>query len=826
MGLLDNLFKPKPESGGEKSIESATGEEAGGSASSPKGSPFLAPKTYVPRSSVQIVSPTKTQPQGERKLAPSSKPAAAPREIVLTLGDVLSRIPTHFLREGKPDLRRELRFPADGLAADIARGRAAVYLGEIVAQCPDLFLPEVNGFDDIQIRLPLQKLVEQIAPGSANPPPVSKAAPLPLSAAPLPEKPALQPTAPTLASPAPTAPGAEEQIHLSLAAIMRRCPREIIVQPLPPIEESVRITFPFAPIERQLSNGQVEVSSLRFIAALPLGLMKHFEAKAGVKVPLPLEEIFQNLPNQTTPPGLDSRFQKPLTPPDAATEATDRAREHLKLAESILLEPMFEPVVDTVPAPAVTENVVINANFTAELPTPPALKIPASIFTPTPEPEVTPEPVPEAEKMDAAAELEQQLEALAAEDAKLDSTTAEEMLIAPLPPAPPEEVAPPVFKIEPEPPAPETPATVPEIPPESTPPSANIPRPIGLAAFRPFAPTLRPPVILQPKSGPEELRPTLAEPEPLPPTPEPPSPAENIQLSQEPIAATSDAPAPISIPIPPPASALPRPTAPVFAHSTFSAPELEPTAEPAPEPAPTLAEIPPTAAVPAPAISAPAASALHIGPPLFRPFVVHAPPIVLAPKDASTLLPEPPAPAPAPAIVDQVAAEPLPPHQPEPHPASVVEPAVEKHDAPLPPLSISETATPLLLDGQVRAFFPSDSPLPLPRVSQLLAALPGIHGCILITRSAESLSGQLPGGLDAAAIRDLSQRMRGALSDREKIFGTGEMQHLTLHAEQYSLSLFTRGETCACAIHRARIFLPSVREKFSAVADELARVSH
>ena len=126
----------------------------------------------------------------------------------------------------------------------------------------------------------------------------------------------------------------------------------------------------------------------------------------------------------------------------------------------------------------------------------------------------------------------------------------------------------------------------------------------------------------------------------------------------------------------------------------------------------------------------------------------------------------------------------------------------------------------------MRTFFPSDSPLPLPRVSQLLAALPGIHGCILITRSAESLSGQLPGGLDAAAIRDLSQRMRGALSDRGKIFGTGEMQHLTLHAEQYSLSLFTRGETCACAIHRARIFLPSVREKFSAVADELARVSH
>jgi hypothetical protein len=60
----------------------------------------------------------------------------------------------------------------------------------------------------------------------------------------------------------------------------------------------LRIRFPFAPIERQLASGRVEVSSLRFIAALPLDLMKYFEAQAGVKVPLPIEEIFPNLPHQ------------------------------------------------------------------------------------------------------------------------------------------------------------------------------------------------------------------------------------------------------------------------------------------------------------------------------------------------------------------------------------------------------------------------------------------------------------------------------------------------------------------------------------------------
>ena len=137
----------------------------------------------------------------------------------------------------------------------------------------------------------------------------------------------------------------------------------------------------------------------------------------------------------------------------------------------------------------------------------------------------------------------------------------------------------------------------------------------------------------------------------------------------------------------------------------------------------------------------------------------------------------------------------------------------------MPGVSLNDSA--LFLDGRVREIFASDAPLPLPRVSQLLAVLPGIQGCILFTRSAESQSGELPAGLDPSAIRDLSQRMSGALSDRAEIFRPGEVQHLTLHAEQYTLSLFTFSEACACAVHRARIFLPGVRERFAVVVEEL-----
>jgi hypothetical protein len=68
-------------------------------------------------------------------------------------------------------------------------------------------------------------------------------------------------------------------------------------------------------------------------------------------------------------------------------------------------------------------------------------------------------------------------------------------------------------------------------------------------------------------------------------------------------------------------------------------------------------------------------------------------------------------------------------------------------------------------------------------------------------------------------------RMHCALDQKPYAFPASEVEHFTLHAARFSLSLFTRGEACICAVHRARMFLPGVREKFAAVADELGRLS-
>lgn len=292
--------------------------------------------------------------------------------------------------------------------------------------------------------------------------------------------------------------------------------------------------------------------------------------------------------------------------------------------------------------------------------------------------------------------------------------------------------------------------------------------------------------------------------------PRPPQAFQPPQDATPPLTSVTSVPAPV----PPPPSVLRRPPPPAPAVPAFT-PPVPQSSVPVPAPTPPVTDIPLVAA------TEPAPSPVRVGPPQFRPFVVHAPPIVLAPVDSGATVPHPSVEAFAhasPESESEIA-------RAIPHPQSA--PVVARADAPQivssAPPAINEVASPFALDGRVREFFASDAPLGLPRVSQLLAALPGIQGCLLVARSAEFSSGELPGGLDSSAILDLSQRMRGALPNGAGTFKADHVQHLTLHAEDYSLSFFTRGDACVCAVHRARIFLPGVRERFAAVADELAR---
>ncbi len=96
----------------------------------------------------------------------------------LELGDVLPRVPEQFVRAGEHDLRQKLSFDAETVAASMARGRVEVPLPVISEQCPSVFFLSAHAANEVLIRLPLQKLVEQLgALPSEVSPSVSEIAP-------------------------------------------------------------------------------------------------------------------------------------------------------------------------------------------------------------------------------------------------------------------------------------------------------------------------------------------------------------------------------------------------------------------------------------------------------------------------------------------------------------------------------------------------------------------------------------------------------------------------------------------------------------------------
>ena len=1077
MGLFDHLFKPKSPPGeetvGEPAAEgspAARTSEGGQRTQRADPSAFLHPKNFVPRGAAGL-TPAPRSASGvsgrnsEKRTGPGG---AAPDEIVLTLGDVLSRIPTQYLKPGTHAAKRELRFKINDLSSDIARGRAAVPLSRIAQLVPEIFVKEIAGDEDTEVRLPLQKLVEQIGmlrsqprttviekiahpaipaalPMGAGPatevdpttletvamplealtsaaaskaeplhpitgppsaPPIvlaepvtvpqafelkpaaeqSAAAPVILGPSPVLEVPAAPaapivppmpaaatsepepPIAPTQLTPEPaatifspppivppvaeepekvviasifaapektgerpesrvaevaTAPAhpvpavegtklaplespepesGEERIQLSLAAILRQCPAEIIVGQLPHVDDSVKISLPFAPIDRQLVKGQVEVTALRFIAALPEVYQKYFAAKIGVKVPIPLEEVFQNLPAPThelkpvtpTPPpvvlapAVHPAEAAPVSPPPLSIPAPEEpsqvetpaiAAELAPGPAAVAPKPEFVPLeaAATIPMPSVVEPPPIPsvaAFASPQIPqtapsgfVPPTLSTEAApeVATAVPPTEVTPPPLPTPHS-DASAPPA---------GGESPTLTFHPPIFRPhfVPPPPIFGFAPAPVVPEPEPASkPEPPSVLPGLVEAAGVTPALTPESAAPEASQPAAPVSETPVAEAATVAPVAEVPAPAEPPPLPvaatppaiTTEAPPVAASDAEPSAELIALAGEHAAPDIVPF----SGEPVPFADLaetLAHETTYAPDLAevvhmdlPEAEPAEAKAEKTeaaaeehravpiveglavtavaatiaahapldfrqitapAETPEPTAEPAPAPEMPVAEQSGTGEPLVpdqpSPAAETAPPLAERVTE-----PEPALAAPAPEIPAAPAKEPpaaaVPP--PAPHPLFTLP------KLPLEPAALEVFPPPALPlrrfdQDALQALFMTEETLDLPRISTLAASLPGVYACVIATRDQACTGGTLPEGFDLAALLGLAPRV-GEAAGRMPI---GQLKHFTLYGDAYSVSFFERNGLSVCAVHRPRSFVPGVREKLVALADELSR---
>jgi hypothetical protein len=744
VGLFDHLFKPKSNPACEEQVEGARIPEPASAAGAavnrpPHKPPVIAPPdAFGVRLLGQIVAPGRVGAPAQRsglQLKPSSETKVA-REIVLTLDDVLARIPKELLIESAHDGRRVLRFSIDNLSADIARGRAAVPLSQIAEQCPDIFHVPIGNDNDVLIRLPLQKLVEQIAPGGISTTPAREAAG---------ESP-------------------DAKIHLSIAAILRRCPREIIVRELPPIAETERVTFPFAPIERQLPTGRVDVSSIRFVAALPLHMHEYFRAIEGVRVPLPLDEIFQNLPglsavapsSASMPGSAPAPEPGPQSPPPGGVTFTPASASPFASPPASEAAPPVEPA--TVPKPPPSVKSMRLPGFTPASDPAPA---PRAVEPPHTEPRATSSVPPR---------VTPQMDLAKHEIAELRARIA-------------------ALKVE---------FNVPSVSPVATPHIKEEPSAEASPLLKSQPPAKTPPPLLEPAAAadqiPLQLAPLLA-PVPFPATFGPqPNELPSLGIETPPPDATSEA-----------AYA----SAPVFVAPD---PQLDKPLASGPDPLPSLS--PPESAFTSPPLPAAAAAPL---PELFRPPLVPPP---VAPVVVTTPRIEPPAPVMLP--MRTVAPPPVRPHVapprlftagenvplPEVHSLAPVvepEPSAPSPPPPLPPLSLGHAYATLGIEGEQT----------LARVAEHLATLPGLSACVLDVRYEAAEAGVFPEGLNPENIRGLVAPLAAALAGRTD-------EHISIFGEHGSISIFARGEARLAILHRARVFLPGIREKLAAVTGTLA----
>jgi hypothetical protein len=144
-----------------------------------------------------------------------------PAEFELSLGELMARVPEKFIWLGKHDACRVMRIAAADVAPGLARGRAEISLARLVALAPDVFRWERGETDDPQIRLPIQKLLQQIG---------SYAATMPAQTAPVPDEPA--PVQEERAPISEELPPVQEECAAAPAAVQ---PGEIVAEHLPSI---------------------------------------------------------------------------------------------------------------------------------------------------------------------------------------------------------------------------------------------------------------------------------------------------------------------------------------------------------------------------------------------------------------------------------------------------------------------------------------------------------------------------------------------------------------------------------------------------------------
>ncbi len=686
-------------------------------------------------------------------------------DLVVLLEDILPLVPTRCLRAGLHDPDLPLRFHVDELSASIAKGRVSVQVSRLAQICPEVFDTPRTPVEDVAIRLPLQKLIEQLGfvelgsrrSGHKSRPPhpapsqiwaVAKppSQPLETSGEPSPQKlaPAHAPNGHT--QPMPQAVGG---------------PVGKPEEPKSPDETLPPNSAATSPADAEEEEGKDALSSEEQVTTIS----KEIET--------------------TGPEGVAGVTAEHAAVPGSASASQPHTVKEPPPQENADL------VSDLTPA--------LNLSNPDRVPEPSTL--PSAAL-----PETAPTSPSDIKENGDAPPRDKQVTKIST-DAKPDSAPAFISIV-------PEPVAAPLSASPPEPAASQEPQPQDSADPKSSPPlpsSLPIPKPSPLASglasttvpLIPFEPVhmphIRPPAPRPPVLPKTEVAAQSAPPAEAKVQTETPAPSEQVT---ENLGASALSPEPSPAPQ---SSAFGRPILqppPLFAKAgaaadtaKISAPEPTTVAPPAPPQAPRAAPVP--ASKRSSKSKEPASAAVP-------------PPTVETPKPPVTLVAAESAPATAtsePVSMSSTAP------QPPAGPVATSAPPI-RFTQKVASASLSHPAK--LDQDRLQAIFHTEELLDLPKVTQLAAALPGLSACLLVSKNETARAGQWPESLHDKEVENLCREF---LQVTARLKGAGPVLGFTLQGEPASFTFFTRGEIYFGIAHLARGFLPGVREKLLSILE-------
>lgn len=158
MGFLNQIFKHR-----ETGESAPVGSDA---AVKSEQNPFLHPKEPPARLQSPLIHTPSSLGAAARAMSASSLEPQLPTMMFLEFGDILPRVPEQYVQRGTHNLRQLLRFDAAELAQGMAKGRVEVALPKIAEQTAQVFFVTAREASEVMVRLPLQKLVDQMGDSS------------------------------------------------------------------------------------------------------------------------------------------------------------------------------------------------------------------------------------------------------------------------------------------------------------------------------------------------------------------------------------------------------------------------------------------------------------------------------------------------------------------------------------------------------------------------------------------------------------------------------------------------------------------------------------